>query len=112
MGTPLTIKKWQKPETAHKKSLESRLATQKMCSKSPIYSYWLSPISLCLYRIRSFIVVGHKLFYVSFKNATIDFMIIIVKTLFLYNITRMPYFVASDELTLATFVFEPETYLR
>ena len=99
-------------ETAHKKSLASRLATQKMCSKSPIYSYWLSPISLCLYRIRSFIVVGHKLFYVSFKNATIDFMIIIVKTLFLYNITRMPYFVASDELTLATFVFEPETFLR
>ena len=39
-------------------------------------------------------------------------MIIIVKTLFLYNITRMPYFVASDELTLATFVFEPETFLR
>ena len=28
-------------ETAHKKSLASRLATQKMCSKSPIYSYWL-----------------------------------------------------------------------
>ena len=112
MGTPLTIKKWPKPETAHQKSLASRLATQKMCSKSPIYSYWLSPISLCLYRIRSFIVVGHKIFYVSFKNATIDFMIIIVKTLFLYNITRMPYFVASDELTLATFVFEPETFLR
>ena len=73
-----------------------------MCSKCPIYSYWLSPISLCLYRIRSFIVVGHKLFYVSFKNATIDFIIIIVNTLFLYNIIRMPYFVASDELTLET----------
>ena len=78
---------------------------------SPIYSYWLSPISLCLYRIRSFIVVGHKLFYVPFKNATIDFIIIIVNTLFLYNIIRMPYFVASDELTLATFMFEPETFL-
>ena len=75
-----------------------------MCSKCPIYSYWLSPISLCLYRIRSFIVVGHKLFYVSFKNATIDFIIIIVNTIFLYNIIRMPYFVASDELTLATFL--------
>ena len=112
MGTPLTIKKWRKRETAHKKSLASRLATQKMCSKSLIYSHWLSPISLCLYRIRSFIVVGHKLFYISFKNATIDFIIIIVKTLFLYNITlRMPYFVTSDELTLATFVFEPETFL-
>ena len=72
---------------------------------SPIYSYWLSPISLCLYRIRSFIVVG------PFKNATIDFIIIIVNTLFLYNIIRMPYFVASDELTLATFMFEPETFL-
>ena len=71
---------------------------KKMCSKCPIYSYWLSPISLCLYRIRSFIVVGHKLFYVSFKNATIDFIIIIVNTL------------ASDELTLATFMFEPETF--
>ena len=67
-----------------------------MCSKCPIYSYWLSPISLCLYRIRSFIVVG------PFKNATIDFIIIIVNTLFLFNIIRMPYFVASDELTLAT----------
>ena len=67
-----------------------------MCSKCPIYSYWLSPISLCLYRIRSFTVVG------PFKNATIDFIIIIVNTLFLYNIIRMPYFVASDELTLAT----------
>ena len=43
---------------------------KKMCSKCPIYSYWLSPISLCLYRIRCFIVVGHKLFYISFKNAT------------------------------------------
>ena len=73
-----------------------------MCGKCPIYSYWLSPISLCLCRIRSFIVVGHKLFYVPFKNATIDFIIIIVNTLFLYNIIRMPYFVASDELTLAT----------
>ena len=38
---------------------------------------WLSPISLCLYRIRSFIVVGHKLFYVPFKDATIDFIIIV-----------------------------------
>ena len=75
-----------------------------MCSKCPIYSYWLSPISLCLYRIRSFIVVG------PFKNATIDFIIIIVNTLFLYNIITMPYFVASDELTLATFMFEPETF--
>ena len=57
-------------------------------------------------------MVGHKLFYISFKNATIDFIIIIVKTLFLYNITlRMPYFVASDELTLGTVVFEPETFL-
>ena len=73
-----------------------------MSSKCPIYSYWLSPISLCLYRIRSFIVVGHKLFYVPFKNATIDFIIIIVNTLFLYNIIRIPYFVASDELTLVT----------
>ena len=54
---------------------------------------WLSPISLCLYRIRSFIVVGHKLFYVPFKDATIDF-IIIVNTLF----------VDRDELTLATFL--------
>ena len=53
---------------------------KKMCSKCPIYSYWLSPISLCLYCIRSFIVVGHKLFYISFKNATIVFIIIIVKT--------------------------------
>ena len=32
-------------------------------------------------------------------------------TLFLFNIIRMPYFVASDELTLATFMFEPETFL-
>ena len=67
---------------------------KKMCSKCPIYSYWLSPISLCLYRIRSFIVVG------PFKNATRDFIIIIVNTLFLYNIIRMPYFVDGDELTL------------
>ena len=56
-------------------------------------------------------VVGHELFYVPFKNATIDFIIIIVNTLFLYNITRMPCFVASDELTLATFMFEPERFL-
>ena len=58
-------------------------------------------------------VVGCKLFYVSFKNATIEFIIIliIVNTLFLCNIIRMPYFVASDELTLATFMFEPETFL-
>ena len=84
---------------------------KKMCSKCPIYSYWLSPISLRLYPIRSFIAVEHKLFYVSFKNTTIDFIIIIVNTLFLYNITKMPYFVASDELTLATFMFEPETFL-
>ena len=55
--------------------------------------------------------LGRKLFYVSFKNATIDVIIINVNTLFLYNITRMPYFVASDELTLATFMFEPETLL-
>ena len=54
----------------------------KMCSKCLIYSCWLSPISLCLYRIRSFRVVGHKLLHVSFKNATIDFIIIIVNTLF------------------------------
>ena len=27
------------------------------------------------------------------------------------NSFRMPYFVASDELTLATFMFEPETFL-
>ena len=47
-----------------------------------------------------FIVVGHKLFHVSFKKATIDFIIIIVSTLFLYNIIGMPNFVASDELTL------------
>ena len=58
-------------------------------------------------------VVGHKLFYASFKSAAIDFIIIIiiVNTLFLYNIIRMTYFVASDELTLATFMFEPETFL-
>ena len=38
------------------------IKAREMCSKCPIYSYWLSPISLCLYCIRSFIVVGHKLF--------------------------------------------------
>ena len=59
------------------------IKAREMCSKCPIYSYWLSPISLCLYCIRSFIVVGHKLFQVSFKNATTDFIIIIVNTLFL-----------------------------
>ena len=32
-------------------------------------------------------------------------------TLFLFSIIRMPYFLASDELTLATFIFEPETFL-
>ena len=59
-----------------------------------------------------FYSVGHRLFYVSFKNATIDFIIIIIiTTLFLYNIIKMPYSVASDELTLATFMFEPETFL-
>ena len=46
--------------------------------------------------------------YVPFKNGTIVniFIIIniIVNTLFLYNIIRMPYFVARDELTLATFL--------
>ena len=57
-------------------------------------------------------MVGHTLFYVSFKDATIDFIIIIIMTtLFLYNIIKMPYSVASDELTLATFMFEPETFL-
>ena len=68
-------------------------------------------LALCLYRIRSFKVVEHKLFYVFFKNATINFIIFIVNTLFLYNIIRMPHFVASDKLTLATFMFEPETFL-
>ena len=57
---------------------------KKMCSKCLIYSCWLSPISLCLYRFRSVIVIGHISFYVSFKNATKDFTIIIVNTLFLY----------------------------
>ena len=32
-------------------------------------------------------------------------------TLFLFSIIRMPYFLAGDELTLATFIFEPETFL-
>ena len=71
---------------------------KKMCSKCLIHSHWLSPILLCLYRIRYFIVVGQKLFYVPFKNATIDFIIIIVNTHFLYNIRRMPYFVVSDQM--------------
>ena len=72
---------------------------------------FLPYISLCLYRIRSFKVVEHKLFYVFFKNATINFIIFIVNTLFLYNIIRMPHFVASDKRKLATFMFEPETFL-
>ena len=48
-------------------------------------------LSYCVYIASGFfIVVGHKLFYVPFKNATIDFIIIIVNTLFLY-IIRMSY---------------------